>query len=303
MTQLLVDKRAFIAAIADDNGYGWAVAKSLAATGVEVLIVYDNPEDVPKNVTILLMMVKNNKRHACPQKWTVQKIADSVKRHFGSIDTLVHSLVNGPKVQLLAFLSFLCCYFEFAMHLNCGASISLTYMGSESFIPGCGGGMSLARSALESDTRATMPKAIGFIDMMIYSLENASLQKEMTRTEALYLHLVVYRNNILTYNGTEDVGNAAAFLASSLASAITGAVIYVHNGLDAMGDGAESSQHFRTLHIRLSRAQMLMIINLIVMQISVINFIWQQMMGCFALLINASAAYPPTHLMPCRIED
>ncbi|KAH9673902.1 Enoyl-(acyl-carrier-protein) reductase (NADH) [Citrus sinensis] len=233
MTQLLVDKRAFIAAIADDNGYGWAVAKSLAATGVEVLIdgllmeiskvypldaVYDNPEDVPKNV-------KNNKRHACPKKWTVQKIADSVKRHFGSIDTLVHSLVNGPKVQLLAFLSFLCCYFEFAMHLNCGASISLTYMGSESFIPGCGG---------------AMPKAIGFIDMMIYSLENASLQKEMTRTEALYLHLVVYRNNILTYNGTEDVGNAAAFLASSLASAITGAVIYVHNGLDAMGDGAES---------------------------------------------------------------
>lgn len=59
-------------------------------------------------------------------------------------------------------------------------------------------------------------------------------------TEALYLQLVVYRNSILTYNGTEEVGNAAAFLASSLASAITGAVIYVHNGLDAMGDGAES---------------------------------------------------------------
>ncbi|KAH9673917.1 Enoyl-(acyl-carrier-protein) reductase (NADH) [Citrus sinensis] len=138
MTQLLADKRAFIAAIADDNGYGWAIAKSLAATGVEILIVYhldavyDNPEDFPKN-----------------------EIAESVKRHFGSIDTLVHSLVNGPKVQLLAFLSFLCCYFEFAMHLNCGASISLTYMGSESFIPGCGGGMSLARSALESDTRTS----------------------------------------------------------------------------------------------------------------------------------------------------
>ncbi|KAH9737532.1 Enoyl-(acyl-carrier-protein) reductase (NADH) [Citrus sinensis] len=158
MTQLLVDKRAFIAAIADDNGYGWAVAKSLAATGVEVLIgllmeifkvypldaVYDNPEDVPKNV-------KNNKRHAG------------------------------------------------------GASISLTYMGSESFIPG-----------------------------------KRCRQASHQITEALYLHLVVYRNNILTYNGTEEVGNAAAFLASSLASAITGAVIYVHNGLDAMGDGAES---------------------------------------------------------------
>ncbi|KAH9737530.1 Enoyl-(acyl-carrier-protein) reductase (NADH) [Citrus sinensis] len=238
------NKRAFIAAIADDNGYGWAVAKSLAATGVEVLIgllmeifkvypldaVYDNPEDVPKNV-------KNNKRHAGPQKWT--EIAESVKQHFGSIDILVHSLVNGPKetsrhgyLGSASTTSFVSLLKHFVPIMNPGgASISLTYMGSESFIPGCGGGMSLARSALESDTRVlaleagrkhkirvntistAMPKAIGFIDVMIdYSLENASLQKEMS----------------------------AAFLASSLASAITGAVIYVHNGLDAMGDGAES---------------------------------------------------------------
>lgn len=31
-------KRAFIAGIADDNGYGWAIAKSLAAAGAEILI-------------------------------------------------------------------------------------------------------------------------------------------------------------------------------------------------------------------------------------------------------------------------
>ncbi|KAH0752726.1 hypothetical protein KY285_005874 [Solanum tuberosum] len=29
-------KRAFIAGIADDNGYGWAIAKSLAAAGAEI---------------------------------------------------------------------------------------------------------------------------------------------------------------------------------------------------------------------------------------------------------------------------
>lgn len=38
----------------------------------------------------------------------------------------------------------------------------------------------------------------------------------------------------------EEVGNAAAFLASPLASAITGAVIYVDNGLNAMGVGVDS---------------------------------------------------------------
>lgn len=39
---------------------------------------------------------------------------------------------------------------------------------------------------------------------------------------------------------TDEVGNAAAFLASPLASAITGAVIYVDNGLNAMGVGVDS---------------------------------------------------------------
>jgi enoyl-[acyl-carrier protein] reductase I len=39
---------------------------------------------------------------------------------------------------------------------------------------------------------------------------------------------------------TEEVGNTAAFLASPLASAITGAVIYVDNGLNAMGVGVDS---------------------------------------------------------------
>lgn len=39
---------------------------------------------------------------------------------------------------------------------------------------------------------------------------------------------------------TDEVGNAAAFLVSPLASAITGTVIYVDNGLHAMGVGVDS---------------------------------------------------------------
>lgn len=35
---LFVGKTAFIAGVADDNGYGWAIAKSLAAAGAEILV-------------------------------------------------------------------------------------------------------------------------------------------------------------------------------------------------------------------------------------------------------------------------
>ncbi|OAY43151.1 enoyl-[acyl-carrier-protein] reductase [NADH], chloroplastic [Manihot esculenta] len=286
-------KRAFIAGVADDNGYGWAIAKSLAAAGAEIIVgtwvpalnifesslrrgkfdesrvlpdgslmeitkvypmdaVFDSPEDVPEDV-------KTNKRYAGASKWTVQELVGSVKQDFGSIDILVHSLANGPEVSkplletsrngyLAAISASSYSYVSLLKHFvpimnPGGSSISLTYIASERIIPGYGGGMSSAKAALESDTRvlafeagrkhkirvntisagplrSRAAKAIGFIDMMIdYSLANAPLQKELS---------------------AEEVGNAAAFLASPLASAITGAVVYVDNGLNAMGVGVDS---------------------------------------------------------------
>ncbi|ERN11591.1 enoyl-[acyl-carrier-protein] reductase [NADH], chloroplastic isoform X1 [Amborella trichopoda] len=286
-------KKAFIAGVADDNGYGWAIAKCLAAAGAEIIIgtwvpvmkifetsfkrgkfdesrvlpngslmeitkvypldaAFDNLEDVPEDV-------KSNKRYAGFSNWTVQEVAELVKQDFGSIDILVHSLANGPEVSkplletsrkgYLAALS--ASSYSFVSLLKYflpiikpgGSSISLTYIASERIIPGYGGGMSSAKAALESDTRvlafeagrrrnirvntisagplgSRAAKAIGFIDRMIeYSAVNAPLQKELF---------------------ADEVGNAAAFLVSPLASAITGTVTYVDNGLHAMGVGIDS---------------------------------------------------------------
>ncbi|XP_050219854.1 enoyl-[acyl-carrier-protein] reductase [NADH], chloroplastic-like [Mercurialis annua] len=289
----LKGKRAFIAGVADDNGYGWAIAKSLAAAGAEILVgtwvpalnifetslrrgkfdesrvlpdgslmeitkvypldaVFDNLDDVPEDI-------KTNKRYAGSSKWTVQEVAETVKQDFGSIDILVHSLANGPEVTkplletsrrgYLAAVSassysYVSLLQNFLPIMNPGgSSISLTYIAAERIIPGYGGGMSSAKAALESDTRvlafeagrkykirvntisagplrSRAAKAIGFIDTMIeYSLANAPLQKELS---------------------ADEVGNTAAFLASPLASAITGALVYVDNGLNAMGISLDS---------------------------------------------------------------
>ncbi|GJN40365.1 hypothetical protein PR202_gb29571 [Eleusine coracana subsp. coracana] len=267
-------KRAFIAGVADDNGYGWAIAKALAAAGAEILVgtwvpalnifetslrrgkfdesrklpdgslmeiakiypldaVYDTLDGIPEDV-------KANKRYAGASNWTVKEVVETVKNDFGSIDILVHSLANGPEVTKPLLETSRKELQRFAG----GSSISLTYIASERIIPGYGGGMSSAKAALESDTRvlayeagrkgkirvntisagplgSRAAKAIGFIEKMIeYSYVNAPLQKELS---------------------ADEVGNAAAFLVSPLASAITGSTIYVDNGLNTMGLALDSS--------------------------------------------------------------
>lgn len=290
----LKGKKAFIAGIGDDQGFGWAIAKTLAEAGATIIVgtwtpilkifttsfqagkfdasrrlsdgsllefakvypldaSFDRPEDVPEEI-------RENKRYKDVGGYTISEVAEAVSRDFGPIDILVHSLANAPEVQnpllatsrkgYLAALSsssysFVSLLAHFGPHMNPqGTALSLTYLASERVIPGYGGGMSSAKAALESDTRtlaweagrkwsirvntisagplgSRAARAIGFIDRMInYSSVNAPLCDKALQAA--------------------EVGNVAAFLASPLASAITGTIIYVDNGLHAMGVAVDS---------------------------------------------------------------
>ncbi len=129
----LKGKRAFIAGIGDDQGYGWAIAKALAEAGAEIIIgtwapivkifttswdagkfdesrklsdgslmqyakVYpiDASFDTPDDVP---EEIKENKRYKQYEGYTVSEVAKSIEKDFGTIDILVHSLANGPEVK------------------------------------------------------------------------------------------------------------------------------------------------------------------------------------------------------------
>lgn len=289
----LKGKKAFIAGIGDDQGFGWAIAKALAEAGAEILVgtwtpilkiftssfnagkfdesrrlsdgslmqfskvypldaTFDTPDDVPQEI-------KENKRYKDVEGYTISEVAKQIEKDFGKIDIFIHSLANGPEVQkplletsrkgyLAALSSSSYSFVSLLSHLGPimnqnGAALSLTYIASEAVIPGYGGGMSSAKAALESDTRtlaweagrkwglrvnvisagalgSRAAKAIGFIDRMIeYAKANAPLTKELF---------------------AEEIGNVAAFLVSSLASAVTGTICYVDNGIHAMGVAVDS---------------------------------------------------------------
>lgn len=286
----LTGKRALVAGVADDGGFGFAIAKALAEAGASVCVatwppalniflnllergkmdesrrladgsmlaferiypldaVFDTIDDAPAEL-------RDSKRYKDVGDFSINGLAQQMVADFGEqpLDILFHSLANGPEVKkpLLetsragylaassaSAYSLVSMVQRLAPLMRPGGSVcSLTYMASERAIPGYGGGMSSAKAALESDTRvlafeagrkyglrvntisagpyaSRAASAIGIIERMVqYCTANSPLPEDLSATE---------------------VGATAAFLASPLASGITGATIYVDKGYHAMG--------------------------------------------------------------------
>ena len=293
----LAGKRALVAGVADDAGFGFSIAKALAEAGATVCVAtwppalnifnnllergkldesrrlsdgsllhfekiypldaaYDLLSDAPEEI-------RTNKRYRDVGDFSIDGLAAGMLADFGpkSLDILVHSLANGPDVKKplletsrngylaavsVSAYSLIGMLRRFGPMMRPSASVlSLTYMASERVIPGYGGGMSSAKAALESDTRtlsfeagrqwgvrvntisagpfaSRAASAIGIIEKMVsYCAANAPIPEALTAAE---------------------VGSAAAFLASPLASGITGSTVYVDKGYNIMGMAVDRVQ-------------------------------------------------------------
>lgn len=286
----LTGKRALVVGVADDQGYGFAIAKALAEAGASVCLgtwppalgifqtllrrgkldpslampdggklAFERVYPVDAEFDVLGDMpaeLRESKRYRDHGDSSLAGLVQRVRGDFGepALDVVVHSLANGPEVKndLLdtsrkGYLGALgvSAYSNVALvgrlgplMRKGGAFLSLSYLAAERVVPGYGGGMSSAKAALESDTRtlaweagrrwghrvncisagplaSRAASAIGKIKQMVdYYAANAPLPEVLTARE---------------------VGRAAAFLCSPLASGITGTVVHVDKGYHAMG--------------------------------------------------------------------
>ncbi len=289
----LKGKKAFIAGVGDDQGYGWAIAKQLADAGCEILIgtwapivkifttswnagkfdtsrhlsdnsmmnylklypidaSFDTPNEVPEEI-------RENKRYKQYNGYTVSEVAAQIEKDFGKLDIIVHSLANGPEVKkpllettrqgylsaisasAYSFVSMVK-YFGPIMSKG-GSAINLTYLASERAVPGYGGGMSSAKAALESDTRTLAWEAGRKWNIRINSISAGALGSRAARAVGFIGAMIEYAHNNAPLQKdlqSEEVGNAASFLLSDKASAITGVTLYVDNGMHAMGVAVDS---------------------------------------------------------------
>jgi enoyl-[acyl-carrier protein] reductase I len=300
----LTGKRAFVAGVADDAGFGFAIAKALAEAGASVCLgtwppalgifqtllrrgkldeslvlsdgrklelervlaldaEYDVLDDVPAEV-------RESKRYKDHGDFTLQGAADKLRADFGEpcLDVVVHSLANGSEVskELLATsrrgylgavgvsaYSMVSLVQRFGPLVRPGGSfLSLSYLASQRVVPGYGGGMSSAKSALESDTRVLAWEAGRKWGHRVNCISAGPLASRAasaigrdggdvpgaTKGKPFIEQMVDYcrlNSPLPEALRAREVGDVAAFLGSPLASGITGSVIYVDKGYHAMG--------------------------------------------------------------------
>lgn len=284
----LSGRTAFVAGVADDRGFGWAIARHLAAAGAEVRVgtwppalgiflkslerekldmslpgggewspvevhpfdaEFDTPEDVPPEVS-------GSKRYAGLEGFTISEAAERIAHALDGrkLDILVHSLANGPEVRndlldtsragYLAAVSA-SAYSMVSMVQRFGpvmseggAVLSLTYLAGERAIPGYGGGMSSAKSALEGDTRTLAFEAGRRWGLRVNAISAGPLASRAAKAIGTIDRMVEYYERNAPLRRVLDageVGAAAAFLCSPLASAVSGETLHVDLGYHAMG--------------------------------------------------------------------
>ena len=290
----LKGRRALVAGVADDGGFGFAIAKALAEAGATVCVgtwppalgifetllrrgkmdesrkmpdgsmfefekiypldaAYDTMADVPEDI-------RTNKRYAERGDFTVEGLAKALAADFGDkpLDILVHSLANGPEVKkpllevsrggyLTAVSVSAYSLISMVQRLGpmmrpSGSVLSLTYMASERVIPGYGGGMSSAKAALESDTRVLAFEAGRKMGIRVNTISAGPFASRAASAIGIIGAMVEYcriNSPLPEALDAREVGNVAAFLASPLASGITGTTVYVDKGYSIMGKNPE----------------------------------------------------------------
>ncbi len=286
----LTGKRALVAGVADDGGFGFAIAKELAEAGATVCVAtwppalniflnllergkldesrrmadgsllefekiypldaaFDTLADAPDDL-------KGGKRYKDVGDFSIAGLAARMTADFGapSLDILVHSLANGPDVKKplletsrhgyltavgVSAYSLVALLRHLGPSLRPSASVlSLTYMASERVVPGYGGGMSSAKAALESDTRTLAFEAGRKWGVRVNTISAGPFASRAASAIGIIERMVQYcaaNTPIPEALTAREVGLAAAFLASPLASGITGSTVYVDKGYNVMG--------------------------------------------------------------------
>lgn len=255
----LTGKKALIVGLASNRSIAYAIAKAFHEQGGELAFTYQG-DRLQERVQKMAAEFNSTLVFPCDvsSDAEINNVFSQLKHTWDHLDCLVHSVAYAPADQIAGN------YIENAtregfriahdisayslvglsqaalpmMENTNGSILTLSYYGAEKAVPNYNV-MGIAKASLEAAVRY-LAASLGPKGLRVNAISAGPLKtlaaagiKDFKKIQTAYANVAPMKRNITA----EEVGNAAAFLCSDLASGITGEVLHVDAGYHAIAAG------------------------------------------------------------------
>lgn len=253
----LQDKRALIVGLASNRSIAWGIAQAMRREGAELAFTYQN-DKLKDRVEKMAGELDSEIIVPCDvsSDEQIDQVFDHLDDYWDGLDIIVHSVAFAPRAELegdyldsVTRDGFRTAHeissYSFAalaksgvrmMEGRNGAMLTLSYLGAERAMPSYNV-MGLAKASLEANVRY-MAQCLGPDGIRVNAISAGPIKTLAAAGINNFRRMLdeVEKTAPLRRNVTiEEVGNAAAFLCSDLASGITGEITYVDSGYNIIG--------------------------------------------------------------------
>ena len=252
----LKGKKALIVGLASSRSIAYGVAQAFHQQGAELAFAYQS-EKLSERVKDLAKDFNSTLAFPCDvsSDEQIKELAASLQTHWAKVDIIVHAVAFAPAneisgdfvsnatregfqiahdISAYSFVALAKAFLPMMEETN-GALLTMSYYGAEKAVPNYNT-MGLAKASLEAAVRY-MSASLGPRGIRVNAVSAGPIKtlaaagiKDFRKMLANNAKTTPLKRNITI----EEVGNAAAFMCSDLASAITGEVLHVDAGFHAV---------------------------------------------------------------------
>ena len=254
----LTGKNALVTGIANNRSIAWGIAQQLHQAGANLGVTYlpDAKGRFEKKVRELIDPLNPSLFLPCDVQddSQIETTFQALAEKWNTLDILIHCLAFADKEDLTGEFSATSREgFTKALDIsaysltrlakeakplmsNGGSIVTLTYLGGVKVVPNYNV-MGIAKAALEMSVRY-LASELGSSNIRVNAISAGPIRTLASSAVGGILDMIHHVEQVAPLKRTVtqiEVGNAATFLCSDLASGITGQVLYVDAGYEIMG--------------------------------------------------------------------
>jgi enoyl-[acyl-carrier protein] reductase I len=254
-TNIMKNKIGIVMGVANERSLAWGITKVLADNGADIILTYQG-EALKKRIVPLSERANAKDIFECDvsNEQSIKDTFNEIHKKYGKIDFIVHAIAYSDKEELKGqYIETSRKNFLQSMDISCysftavanyaskimndgGSMLTLSYYGAEKVIPHYNV-MGVAKAALEASVMY-LAADLGGRQIRVNAISAGPIKTLAASGIGDFRYILKwneYNAPLKRNTNLNDVGGAALFLLSNLASGTTGEVLHVDSGYHVVG--------------------------------------------------------------------